>query len=137
MREPTNITAFTIRKKELLQVQRVEEVSIESRKKFMAESYAARLKKGVSYGACGLPETFDTSRVFQEKAAKLVEFIRNSKQFVVHTGAGNLSFFGYFIIILAQWHCTLCSNKYLQVYLPHQGSPISEVNFFISLCFNT
>jgi len=54
----------------------------------MSLSYAARLKKGVDYGVCGLPELTETPRSFHEKAAKLVDMVKSSKYIVVMTGAG-------------------------------------------------
>ncbi len=57
----------------------------------MAASYASRLKKGVDYGVCGLPEVFDSSRVFENKMNKLIDLIKNSEYFVVNTGAGTFS----------------------------------------------
>lgn len=38
----------------------------------MASTYAGRLKKGVHYGTCGLPEVFDSTREVLTKAAALV-----------------------------------------------------------------
>ncbi len=56
----------------------------------MAQSYAARLKKGVDYGVCGTPEFFDSPSQFFEKIDDLVELVKNTKHMVVHTGAGNV-----------------------------------------------
>jgi len=54
----------------------------------MAQSYAARLKKGVYYGVCGTPELYDTPEEFDSKVEKLCNFLKESKYTVVHTGAG-------------------------------------------------
>lgn len=57
----------------------------------MATGYASRLKKGVDYGTCGLPESFDSPRVYQVKITKLIQAIKESKYLCVHTGAGTSS----------------------------------------------
>jgi ABC-type oligopeptide transport system substrate-binding subunit len=54
----------------------------------MAVSYAARLKKGVDYGVCGLPETFDSDRVYENKLKQLINIVKDSEYLVIHTGAG-------------------------------------------------
>lgn len=54
----------------------------------MSGGYAARLKKGVDYGTCGLPEIFDSPRILTYKINRLVSLIRTSKYIVVFTGAG-------------------------------------------------
>jgi hypothetical protein len=42
----------------------------------MASTYAGRLKKGVHYGTCGLPEVFDSPREMHQKATALVRRLR-------------------------------------------------------------
>ena len=54
----------------------------------MALTYAARLKKGVDYGVCGLPETIDSTRIYEKKLKELVQTVKNAKHLVVYTGAG-------------------------------------------------
>ena len=66
----------------------------------MASTYAGRLKKGVHYGTCGLPEIFDSSREMLKKASSLVligcvpihltnqvkaQLLKNSKHAVIFT----------------------------------------------------
>jgi NAD-dependent SIR2 family protein deacetylase len=54
----------------------------------MAKSYASRLKKGIDYGECGLPEMFDSERVLEDKVRKLAHIIKESEYMVAFTGAG-------------------------------------------------
>jgi hypothetical protein len=54
----------------------------------MAQSYASRLKKGIDYGTCGLPELYETARVLEDKVKRLAQLIKNAKYVVAFTGAG-------------------------------------------------
>eukprot|EP01125_Pyxidicula_operculata_P007163 TRINITY_DN2437_c0_g1_i5.p1 TRINITY_DN2437_c0_g1~~TRINITY_DN2437_c0_g1_i5.p1 ORF type:complete len:270 (+),score=49.69 TRINITY_DN2437_c0_g1_i5:2-811(+) len=54
----------------------------------MAGKYAARLKRRIDYGECGLPERVDNKRVMSNKLKKICQIIEESDYIVVHTGAG-------------------------------------------------
>eukprot|EP01119_Soliformovum_irregulare_P024351 TRINITY_DN8709_c0_g1_i2.p1 TRINITY_DN8709_c0_g1~~TRINITY_DN8709_c0_g1_i2.p1 ORF type:complete len:433 (-),score=88.16 TRINITY_DN8709_c0_g1_i2:20-1318(-) len=54
----------------------------------MAHTYAARLKKGINYGKCGLPENYDTDRMLLDKTKRLNKLIKECKYMVAFTGAG-------------------------------------------------
>jgi hypothetical protein len=61
----------------------------------MAVSYAARLKKGVDYGVCGLPESLDSERVYENKLKQLIQIVKDAKYLVIHTGAGFSDLFSF------------------------------------------
>lgn len=54
----------------------------------MSAAYAARLKDYRNKGVCGLPEVFDTPRVYASNMQKLASLVRISPRVVVLTGAG-------------------------------------------------
>lgn len=54
----------------------------------MSVNYADGLSEYEHKGKCGMPETFDTDEVVSTKVKELADLVRNSKYFVVHTGAG-------------------------------------------------
>jgi hypothetical protein len=54
----------------------------------MSVGYASRLRPGVNYGPCGLPELSSSSRELQWKTKALIQIILESKHLVVFTGAG-------------------------------------------------
>jgi mono-ADP-ribosyltransferase sirtuin 6 len=54
----------------------------------MSAGYAARLKDYRNKGVCGLPEVFDTPRLYASNLQKLASLVRISARVVVLTGAG-------------------------------------------------
>jgi len=54
----------------------------------MSVNYAEGLSPYSHKGRCGMPEKFDASDVVDEKVKTLAAWIKGSKHFVVHTGAG-------------------------------------------------
>ncbi|KAL3807291.1 hypothetical protein ACHAXA_004865 [Cyclostephanos tholiformis] len=54
----------------------------------MSAGYAQRLSEYPNKGICGLPETYDSQRVFAYKVDKLFRLIQQSQYTVVLTGAG-------------------------------------------------
>jgi hypothetical protein len=54
----------------------------------MSVNYASGLSSYDFKGKCGLPEKYDSAEEVEEKVVKLAEWIRSSKHFVIHSGAG-------------------------------------------------
>ena len=54
----------------------------------MSVNYASGLSRYDNKGKCGLPEQFDTPEQFTSKVNQLIDWIKESKYVVVHTGAG-------------------------------------------------
>lgn len=54
----------------------------------MSVNYAEGLSEYEHKGKCGLPEQFDTPQELTEKVKQLADLVKQSKHFVVHTGAG-------------------------------------------------
>lgn len=54
----------------------------------MSGGYANRLKEYPHKGVCGLPENFDTTRVFRRKMDEFVKLWKASSRIIVLTGAG-------------------------------------------------
>jgi NAD+-dependent protein deacetylase sirtuin 6 len=54
----------------------------------MSAGYASRLSEYPNKGVCGLPENFDSARSLKVKMQQLVQLVKESRHFVVLTGAG-------------------------------------------------
>jgi NAD+-dependent protein deacetylase sirtuin 6 len=54
----------------------------------MSVNYASALSPYEHKGKCGMPEKFEEPDITLEKSNQLAELIRNSRHFVVLTGAG-------------------------------------------------